>query len=477
MDKFRECERLNTYYGLLIRSLVGCVYMRKQYLQMSILIFIAIIISIVVLQELFIRPNEKQTTQVSFYYQLLEHTAYCGYFNGEYFFTVPDCRSYQLGRSYQVVGRLQVVSDSNQYKQKRLVVESIRKVEFPKHSYQYWQGLAMKLQADIRTSLFRPIEALLEVEYAGLARAVTLGDTSEVTSDQQQLFKTTGTWHIVAVSGYNFAILVAAGEQALNKVRSRTTKGACILLLIMFYAFLVGAQASVVRAALMVTGSVWARYFLQRQYSATVWLVTAATLMLLLRPSWVTEPGFQLSFLATAALVFGGKSDSPLVQLLLGGGRAEHTAGQQTLVSRVRTFLREALDSFLVSIRVFLWTTPLIVLHFNQVSLVGIFATTSVFWLLPFLTKEGTLSLVLASLLFQVPSLHQVAVIVVTVGLEFPLQVFQRVLQFFERASWLTVSELEHPWLVAGLWYCLLIAVIYSKRKFIKTVPTQTLQV
>ncbi len=110
-------------------------------------------------------------------------------------------------------------------------------------------------------------------------------------------FRRAGVIHIVVLSGYNITIIA---EFMRVIFRSATFS----IIGILFFVIMTGAQATVVRAALMVLAVILAKTF-RRKFSAPRALLVAAFLMLVHNPKiLVFDPSFQLSFLATTALIF-----------------------------------------------------------------------------------------------------------------------------------------------------------------------------
>ena len=70
----------------------------------------------------------------------------------------------------------------------------------------------------------------------------------------EQAYALTGTAHIIAISGFNMAVLAGLITKLFTR-KLGARRGGALILTLAFYTVLVGASASVLRAALM--GSVW----------------------------------------------------------------------------------------------------------------------------------------------------------------------------------------------------------------------------
>ena len=136
---------------------------------------------------------------------------------------------------------------------------------------------------------------------AGLAAGILIGLRDQVDRDLAAAFTTAGVSHVVAISGWNIAI-VAAAIAALTGRLGRRRRSVVTVLAIVAYVAFAGASPSVVRAALM-AGVVLLARETGRAGRAAAALGWAATLLLVSDPGLIGDAGFQLSSLATAGLI------------------------------------------------------------------------------------------------------------------------------------------------------------------------------
>ena len=136
---------------------------------------------------------------------------------------------------------------------------------------------------------------------AGLAAGILVGLRDRVDRDLAAAFTLVGASHVVAISGWNIAIVAASvgalGGRLARRRRSILTVGAIVA-----YVAFVGPSPSVVRAAAMAGVVLLARES-GRAGRAAAALAWAATAILLVDPALVRDAGFQLSTLATAGLL------------------------------------------------------------------------------------------------------------------------------------------------------------------------------
>jgi competence protein ComEC len=223
----------------------------------------------------------------------------------------------------------------------------------------------MHLLLSIRQRAQESINILLPQPQAALLSGILLGDDHAIPEELAQDFRDTGTTHIIAISGFNIAIILGAllaGGRQLVGIRI----AAWIAIVgVILYTLLVGAEASVVRAGIMAILMILAATMLGRPTFLPAVLVSAAFLMSLINPTILWDIGFQLSFAATLGLSFylGPWSHRyrDLLQPIAGTSFAKKSAG---FVS----------DVILATFAATIMTLPLMIYHFKTISLVSPFA-------------------------------------------------------------------------------------------------------
>ncbi|MBI5401478.1 ComEC/Rec2 family competence protein [Candidatus Wolfebacteria bacterium] len=163
----------------------------------------------------------------------------------------------------------------------------------------------------IKSALFSFKEKIVKVfqkvlpgEQAAFLSGITLGERSEFSKEFKQEMSQSGTTHLVALSGYNISILVLVVAGALRYLFSRRICFWLTLAVIVGFVLMTGAEASVVRAAIMGSIVLLASQ-VNRAYSFRNIIAVAAFLMILANPKvLVFDVGFQLSFMALAGIVY-----------------------------------------------------------------------------------------------------------------------------------------------------------------------------
>ncbi|HYW80419.1 MAG TPA: ComEC/Rec2 family competence protein [Thermoguttaceae bacterium] len=150
----------------------------------------------------------------------------------------------------------------------------------------------------------RILQQYLDPRQAALAASVLLGARERLDPDRKQAFMETGTVHLLAISGFHVGILAwTLVFLALRLPLPRGPALACVAATMVFYMFVTDARPPVVRATIMVLMMCWAAYLNRRPLSFNT-LAVAAVVVLIWNPTELFSAGFQLSFLAVAALAW-----------------------------------------------------------------------------------------------------------------------------------------------------------------------------
>ncbi len=176
-------------------------------------------------------------------------------------------------------------------------------------------GYLPERSADIREHVRRAVKRWIEVHdpvSAAIATAVLIGDRTGLPDETRDRLQQAGTYHVIAISGGNIAILATAATIVLMMVGVRGRGAACVAIAVLLaYGLVVTAGPSVWRATLMAVLYFAARVLDQRSGSWQTASVAAA-LMIVFRPLDIRDGGFILTFGATLALLEGARTGARL---------------------------------------------------------------------------------------------------------------------------------------------------------------------
>lgn len=161
-----------------------------------------------------------------------------------------------------------------------------------------------KLLLDWRDAAGYRLKQVLAEPYASLATGMLWGDDAGLPKEVTSSFRRTGTTHLLAVSGYNVMVLTEILFWFLIAIGLwRKMASFVVLGLIALFVVFTGGEPAVVRAGIMGSLLVTARLMSRKPDNINV-LLGAATAMLFVVPTLISDLGFQLSFAAMAGLMF-----------------------------------------------------------------------------------------------------------------------------------------------------------------------------
>ncbi|MGD8990866.1 MAG: ComEC/Rec2 family competence protein [Desulfobacterales bacterium] len=204
-------------------------------------------------------------------------------------------------------------------------------------------------------------------------KALIIGDRSGLSSELRDRFNRAGVGHILAISGLHIGIVAAASffvfQRLLRLVRpllwkAWTRKGAAIVSLVpvCLYGLISGMSPSTQRAVIMVCAFLLT-FVVERERDALNILALAAFIILIVFPPSLFSISFQLSFMAVLSILYG----MSCWQI--------RSADKHPAEMSPSRKVRHKLTAFLVvSVFAIGGTLPLVMVYFNQISLIGLLA-------------------------------------------------------------------------------------------------------
>lgn len=158
---------------------------------------------------------------------------------------------------------------------------------------------------NIRQKFSRVLINVLPAPESSLLNGLLVGTKDNFSKELKELFRKTGTSHIVALSGWNITIIISivAYIFLICLIHPRYNFWLTIVFIVLFIV-MVGGSASIMRAAFMAIAVLIAKQSGRLANTVNV-LIFALTIMLVLNPMILRwDLGFQLSFLAMLGLIY-----------------------------------------------------------------------------------------------------------------------------------------------------------------------------
>jgi competence protein ComEC len=279
--------------------------------------------------------------------------------------------------------KIEVLSDKN-----LLLAELVKKKSLTRFSW-LWGGIYF-----VREKLSGTIDNGLTEPEAGLLKAFLLNDPT-VPDDLNLSFRQSGLAHIVAISGSHISELIGIVFFCLLflGVNRRRAFWFCVPV-ILFYVAMVGSPASAVRAGIMGFLVLLAMY-LGRLARLDYTLALAGAAMLLFNPMLViADAGFQLSFLAVLGMIYL----YPIFDKRLARLRPPKAdfAGQAHHLEKENRFLKIVRQTFALTLAAQVFTAPILIFGFHQISFVAPLANLFALWAAPFIMISAFIAMALS---------------------------------------------------------------------------------
>lgn len=302
----------------------------------------------------------------------------------------------------------------------------------------------------LREYAYSTINRIFPQPEAALLSGVLLGLDHDLPESTEKAFQDTGTAHIVAISGFNMSVLAALLISLFGRFLPRGWTALTAAVTIAFYTLLVGGNPAVVRAAIMSSLALFGR-LIGRGSSGVTPLALSAAAMCAVNPLLPWDAGFQLSFSATVGLMIYGeplqKSFESWVTRRWGDAIAKRLAGPVG-------------EYFLFTLAAQVTTLPVVLYHFNRLSLSAVLANPLILPAQPGVMILGGIALIAGMLM---TTLGQAIA-----WLAWPLAAYTlRVVELLARipSGAISIGNFT-PWMV-GTCYALLFGATFGWRKLV----------
>jgi competence protein ComEC len=208
----------------------------------------------------------------------------------------------------------------------------------------------------------------------GLLKALLIGERGEISNKTREGFIAAGAVHILAISGLHLGIIVTLiffamqgllrlSERALLRYDIRKAAALATFPPLLAYILITGFPISTIRAGIMASCFLIA-ILIDRYRNPLNTLAFAAFIILLISPTSLWDPSFQLSFSSVLGIIV---LTPPLYRLL-------YPQDPLTLLTRQGggKIKKAIMLSFIASCAAIAVTSPIVAFHFHRVSTLGL---------------------------------------------------------------------------------------------------------
>ncbi|GAA0862442.1 ComEC/Rec2 family competence protein [Paraclostridium tenue] len=262
--------------------------------------------------------------------------------------------------------------------------------------------------------------------------SILIGEKENLDEDIKEIFSKTGVSHILALSGLHVSILILVIGCSLGKI-NRLYKLLIISIILWLYSIMVGQSPSIIRAIVCSIIS-YLSIFIHERTDGISSLSLIGTILVVSNPYIIYNISFQLSFLATLSIIyFYGYINSKIKFKLIA----------LTLAANILT-------------------TPIVYLHFKNISLVSVISNVVV---VPFLSIIIYISIISVIILPMSFTLSKFMVIINI----FIIDKINTILEVLYDLKFSYIEFEESKKFIVIIYYILVgIYMIYKEKKTIK---------
>lgn len=308
----------------------------------------------------------------------------------------------------------------------RIFILNYPKVEANLHQDNILLAVTFFIRQKIIDNFNKTLDPISSSLLSGIVLGAKEGMPKAFLSDAQ----ITGVMHVVAASGMNVTIISGVFFYLLSSIFKRQLAITFSIFGILFYTAIAGFEPSIIRAAIMGIIVFSAQILGRQQFSLNILLMTGF-IMLFVWPEFLFETGFQLSFAATAGILFIPK-----------------------VFKKIQNNFTEV---FITTTSAQIATLPILLTNFGNFSPWSVLVNALVLWTVPILMILGGISAMFTFIFMPISK------ILLYLCIPF-LYFFEKVVSFF--AGFGSAFTFENiPWQLSVGYYLVLISLLLSLNK------------
>lgn len=323
-----------------------------------------------------------------------------------------------------------------------------------------------------REEIGKRMRKYLSGEVFPFVEGFLLGGSEKLSYEQKSEVKRAGVSHLLSASGSNVSLVLILNSPFLWKRFGRIFTGLLGVVSVVAYVSIAGCSVPLLRAAVGGTLLIIVALIHRQASSLRILMFSCITLMIV-SVSFLTNIGFQLSAAATLGLCLFSKHKpkesrakvdlSMRIRDRIDWQLGKNTARARTTCRSVKQIANAIIGSCKVSLRTTLaaqvFTLPIILYHFHELSTVVLVSNVALLWLMPYIITASVMLLIAAAL-----NIHILAVVFGALT-TFLTHIFLKLVQLFGGSahSPLPFTQSQAYWIVFVYFVCTLIVLVAQK--------------
>ena len=289
----------------------------------------------------------------------------------------------------------------------------------------FFNGINFHTELNFSTYFVKKVAYFSDSTNYLLLKSLLFGKKNSLDICTKTLFKNSGSFYLIAVSGLHFGIVAFIFNFIFSFLQKRV-RNLFIIVILFIYLVMVDFYISAFRAFLMIMLYLLGKTFGIKTYSLNI-LFSTAFLMLLLNPNYFNRISFWLSFLATAGIIF---------------------------FLNFFDIRNKILSWFLISVSAQLFIFPIIIFYFGKINLLSPFLNLFAFLFL--------YPIIFIGFLLLLPFPEQITLILVKV-VEFFIKFFKEYISVFNNNLFICKFEISKIGFVI-YYFALLFFLLFFQR-------------
>lgn len=308
-----------------------------------------------------------------------------------------------------------------------------------------WISMLILMSITYRDHLAKSIMGLMNADDFVLVSDMLFGQIYQLGTDKYHYLKITGMLHVVAASGFNIGLITTLINIFTNRF-GRYKSFFIWWFFITLYLVMTDLSISIIRAYLMMFLRKSGHILANKGYHNLILLATASLMILLYDRAFLENISFQLSIAASLGIML-------FMPIFSSADAVVETAENSSLKSLIS-------ESFQTTLAAQLLTTPIIIFHFAELSLLSIIVNVTLAWITPILTLGGLLLYCVSFLNTFVSFVPILRMITLYVGMMSKLFIWS--VSLFGRLEFLFLKDLQVSQGIIVL-YLVVLGIVYYK--------------
>lgn len=259
-------------------------------------------------------------------------------------------------------------------------------------------NIVSKLANNTANKIKKQANILLNKEQAGLLTGILIGDKENIDEETKENFKNSNLTHMLAVSGTHVSYILLGISFVITKTKLH--KRFCkipIILLLFFFMLVTGKTPSVMRACIMTMYLMIGKIF-YKKISISASLNFSLLILLIINPYCIFDVGLQLSYGGTIGIVYL----YPKIQQLINSKRKLKKCKEIDKISLKTKIIKNIEDMLLISISANIVIFPIMLFHFNTMSLTFWISNLLASPIMGIIVILGFITIILSIILFPI---------------------------------------------------------------------------